>query len=82
MVYWYSHLMQQVQSCNNSKGEIKDANFTVSAITDCIKTYWRNLHKQYNMRCDPEKHKKTKDAGKCQIHCETVRQLLFPVITF
>jgi hypothetical protein len=66
--------MQQVQSHNNSKGEIKDANFTVSAITDCVKTYWRNLHKQYNMRCDPEKHKKMKDAGKHWNHWATVRQ--------
>jgi hypothetical protein len=56
--------MQQVRGCNNGKGEIKDADFTVSVITDYIKTYWQNLHKQYNIRCDPAKYKKTNNAGK------------------
>jgi hypothetical protein len=65
--------MQQIQGGNNGKGEIKDADFTVSAITDCVKTYWRNVHKQYNMRCNLEKHKKVKDTGKHQIRWGTVR---------
>src|SRR6266851_9817417 len=59
-MYWYSHMTQQLRGANNGRGEIKDADFTVSAIIDCIKTYWRNVHKQYNMRCNPVKHKKTK----------------------
>jgi hypothetical protein len=73
MVYWYSHLMQHVRGRNNGKGEIKDADFTVSAIIECVKTYWRNVHKQYSLRCDPVKHKKTKDVGKHRIRRGTVR---------
>ncbi len=34
----------------------------MSAITECVKTYWRNVHKQFLLRSDPEKHAKTLDA--------------------
>ena len=73
MVYQYSHLTQQIQGANNGKGEIKDADFTVSVITDCVKTYWQNVHKQYNMRCNLEKHEKVKGTGKHWICWGTVR---------
>src|SRR5882757_10755005 len=33
-----------------------------SAIMDCIKTYWRNVHKQFLLRSDPDKYAKTLDT--------------------
>jgi hypothetical protein len=39
------------------------------AITDCVKTYWRNIHKQFLLRRDPEKYAKTLDAVRlCGCH--------------
>lgn len=32
------------------------------AITDCVKTYWRNIHKQFLLRRDPDKYAKTLDT--------------------
>lgn len=31
------------------------------AITGCVKTYWRNVHKQFLLRRDPERYAKTLD---------------------
>src|SRR6266851_10227804 len=46
-------------------------------ITSCVKNYWRNVHKQWCQRMDPEKCKKLMDTMKFQSHRATVR---FPTV--
>lgn len=43
------------------------------AITDCVKTYWRNIHKQFLLRRDPEKYAKTLDAVRLRGRRQGVR---------
>jgi hypothetical protein len=55
------------------KSEIADADFTMPAITSCVKNYWRNVHKQWCQRVDPEKHQKTLDNTKYRSRRSNVR---------
>jgi hypothetical protein len=57
----YSSFFQRIRNAQNGRGEIADKDYTMSAITDCVKTYWRNVHKQFLLRRDPERYAKTLD---------------------
>ena len=38
---------QSQRDTPGGKSEIADADFTMPAITNCVKNYWRNVHKQW-----------------------------------
>ncbi len=41
----------------------------MSAIVDCVKTYWRSIHKQFLLQSNPEKYAKTLDTIRlCRRH--------------
>lgn len=73
----YSSFIQRFRNTHNGKGEIADDDFAMSAITDCVKTYWRNIHKQYLLRRDPEKYAKTLDTGRLRGRRQGVRNSFF-----
>ena len=45
----------------------------MSVITECVKTYWRNIHKQFLLRRDPDKYAKTLDAVRLRGRRQGVR---------
>jgi hypothetical protein len=48
-IHEYSSSVQRIQDAHNGRGEITDEDFKILAITDCMKTYWRNIHKQFRL---------------------------------
>jgi hypothetical protein len=45
----------------NSKAEIPDGDYNCQLITDCAKSYFRNIHKQYLESIDDVKSKKAEE---------------------
>jgi len=69
----YLHFeLQRRRDGPGGKGEIADANFTMPVITSCVKNYWRNVHKQWCQRMDPERRKKSMETTKHRARCSTV----------
>jgi hypothetical protein len=75
-VNMHSLFVQRIRNARNGKGEISDADFTTSAITDCVKTYWRNIHKQFMLRRDPKKYGETLDASRLRARRQGVSTIL------
>ncbi len=46
------------------------------AITDCTKTYWRNIHKQFQLQHDPNKYAKSLDAVRLHACCQGMRSFI------
>ena len=45
----------------------------MSVIVDCVKTYWRSIHKQFLLQSNPEKYAKTLDTICLHRWCQGVR---------
>src|SRR5216683_5180499 len=73
----YPLSFQRLRTTPGGKGEIADTDFMMPAITSCVKNYWRNIHKQWRQRMDPEKHKKLMDTTKFQSRRSTMS---FPTV--
>lgn len=69
----YSSSVQRIRKTGNGKGELADGDFSVPAITECVKTYWRNVHKQFLLRRDPQRYAKTLDAVRLRGRRQGVR---------
>lgn len=76
----YLRFAQRLRVANKGVGEISDSDFNKSAINDCMKNYWRNIHKQANMRLDPERYEKTLDVGRHRSRRQAVKFLSSLVI--
>jgi len=50
------------------------------AITESVKTYWRNVHKQFLLRHDPGKYARMLDAVCLRGHCQGVSHLSLSVV--
>jgi hypothetical protein len=58
---------QSLRENKNLKPEINDDDFDIGIITDCVKTYFRNIHKQVSDRSDTKKAQRAqerKDSGR------------------
>ncbi|KAG0700532.1 hypothetical protein DFH29DRAFT_807494 [Suillus ampliporus] len=66
---------QRLHEDPNSKSEILDADYDRQLITDCMKAYFRNIHKQFLEHHDDDKARKAmerKNQGQRRSHCQTV----------